>query len=243
MAAAVAVLALWGANEVALLFGAALLVPLVRLGATGPAAARGLVFAGPGTALALPAPLAAAAGVAGSAAPPSLVTLTLVFLKVGSILFGSGYVLLAFLRPDLVERTGWLTDRQLLDAVAVGQLTPGPVLTTATFIGYLVAGIPGAFLATLGIFLPSFVFVALSNPLVPRLRRSRWAGSFLDGANAASVALMAVVMWQLGRAAIVDWLTAWLALAAAGLLFWLRLNSVWLVLGGAVAGLIAARLR
>ncbi|HEV8311346.1 MAG TPA: chromate efflux transporter [Methylomirabilota bacterium] len=243
MAAAVAVLALWGANEVALLFGAALLVPLVRLGATGPAAARGLVFAGPGTALALPAPLAAAAGVAGSAAPPSLVTLTLVFLKVGSILFGSGYVLLAFLRPDLVERTGWLTDRELLDAVAVGQLTPGPVLTTATFIGYLVAGIPGAFLATLGIFLPSFVFVALSNPLVPRLRRSRWAGSFLDGANAASVALMAVVMWQLGRAAIVDWLTAWLALAAAGLLFWLRLNSVWLVLGGAVAGLIAARLR
>ena len=131
--------------------------------------------------------------------------LALIFLKVGSILFGSGYVLLAFLRPDLVERTGWLTDAQLLDAVAVGQLTPGPVLTTATFVGYLVASVPGALVATLGIFLPSFVFVAVSSPLVPRLRRSTWAAGFLDGANAASVALMAAVTWQLGRAAVVDW--------------------------------------
>src|SRR5207342_739754 len=111
---------------------------------------------------------------------------------------GSGYVLLAFLRPDLVERTGWLTDAQLLDAVAVGQLTPGPVFTTATFVGYVLGRVPGALLATLGIFLPAFVFVALSGPLVPRVRRSPAAGAFLDGVNAGALALMAVVTWQLG---------------------------------------------
>jgi chromate transporter len=162
---------------------------------------------------------------------------------VGSILFGSGYVLLAFLRPDLVERTGWLTDQALLDAVAVGQFTPGPVLTTATFIGYLVAGVPGALLATLGIFLPSFVFVALSSPLIPRLRRSAWTGGFLDGANAASVALMVAVTFELGRSAIVDWLTGALAVAAALVLFRFRVNSAWLVLGGAGAGALAHLIR
>jgi chromate transporter len=117
-------------------------------------------------------------------------------------------------------------------------VTPGPVLTTATFIGYLLAGVPGALLATLGIFLPSFVLVALSSPLVPQLRRSRWAAGFLDGANAASVGLMAVVAWQLGRAALVDWLTVALALAAMVALLWFRVNSAWLVLGGAAAGLL-----
>src|SRR5262249_33816848 len=153
-----------------------------------------------------------------SAATPVLSQLALICLKVGSILFGTGYVLLAFLRPDLVERTGWLTDAQLLDAVAVGQFTPGPVLTTATFVGYLVAGVPAAIVASLGIFLPSFVFVALSGPFIPRLRRSPWAAGFLDGANAASVALMATVTWELGRSAVVDWLTALLALAAGAML-------------------------
>ncbi|HEV8676139.1 MAG TPA: chromate efflux transporter [Methylomirabilota bacterium] len=226
--AVVAVLAAAGVNEVALLFGAALAV----------AAARRASPAGIGLVL-IPTwgSAASAAAVAAGSAPVSLVKLTLIFLKVGSILFGSGYVLLAFLRPDLVERTGWLGDRELLDAIAVGQVTPGPVLTTATFIGYLLAGVPGALLATAAIFFPSFVFVALANPLVPKLRRSPWTAGFLDGANAASVALMAMVTWQLGRAAIVDWLAAALAVAAALLLFAWRVNSVWLIVGGAAAGL------
>jgi chromate transporter len=169
--------------------------------------------------------------------------LGLIFLKVGSILFGSGYVLLAFLRPDLVERTGWLTDAQLLDAVAIGQLTPGPVLTAATFIGYLVAGVPGAVVATVAIFLPAFVFVAVSSPLIPRLRRSPWAGGFLDGANAASVALMATVTWELAQAAVVDGLTAVLAAGAAVVLLVTRLNSAWLVAGGAAVGGLGALVR
>jgi chromate transporter len=236
-AVAVGALAASGVNEVALLFGAALAVPLARR--LGPGAGAGPAGTAAGAALAAlaPSPVLAAAG---GAAPVGLAPLFLICLKVGAILFGSGYVLLAFLRPELVERTGWLTDRQLLDAIAVGQLTPGPVLTTATFVGYLVAGVPGALVATLGIFLPSFVFVAASSPLVPRLRRSRWAAGFLDGANAASVALMAVVTWQLGRAAIVDPLTAGLALVAGGLVLWTRLNSAWLILGGGLAGLLAS---
>nr|WP_244981743.1 chromate efflux transporter [Corallococcus exercitus] len=175
-----------------------------------------------------------------AATPFSLGGLFLFFLKVGSVLFGSGYVLLAFLRADLVEHWGWLTEAQLLDAVAVGQFTPGPVFTTATFIGYLVGGTPGAGLATLGIFLPAFVFVALSGPLVPRLRKSRTAGAVLDGVNAASLALMAVVTWQLGRAALVDGWTVALAVAGAALLLRWRVNSAWLVLGGAAAGLLLA---
>ncbi len=162
--------------------------------------------------------------------------LFLFFLKVGSVLFGSGYVLLAFLRADLVERWGWLTDSQLLDAVAVGQMTPGPVSTTATFIGYILGGVPGAVLATIGIFLPAFVFVALSGSLVPRLRRSPWAGAFLDGVNTGSLALMAVVTLHLGRAALVDWLTVLLA-AGAGLALWrLPIGSLWLILAGGVIG-------
>jgi len=239
-ALAVLVLALRGANEVALLFAAALGLPLLRnVVAAGkvrtliPPGLLGIAFAGP----------SALAPVTTAGAGPLLPQLALVFLKVGSILFGSGYVLLAFLRPDLVERTGWLTDAQLLDAVAVGQFTPGPVLTTATFVGYLLARVPGAIVATVAIFLPSFVFVALSSPLIPRLRRSTWAAGFLDGANAASVALMALVTWQLGRAAIVDWVTAALALAAAVLLLATRLNSTWLVAGGALAGGLGALFR
>jgi len=162
--------------------------------------------------------------------------LFLFFLKVGSVLFGSGYVLLAFLRGDLVERWGWLTNAQLLDAVAVGQVTPGPVFTTATFIGYVLAGSTGALVATIGIFLPAFVFVACSGPLVPRLRRSPTAGAFLDGVNVASLALMTAVTYELGRSALVDSLTWGAALVSAVLLLRFRVNSAWLVCGGAVLG-------
>jgi chromate transporter len=241
-ALAVLVLALRGVNEVALLFAAALGLPVLRALSTAGsvrALAPGGLF---GFALAGAAGLPPVSG--GAATQGALLSqLALIFLKVGSILFGSGYVLLAFLRPDLVERTRWLTDAQLLDAIAVGQFTPGPVLTTATFVGYLVSGGPGAIVATVAIFVPSFVFVALSSPLIPRLRRSSWAAGFLDGANAASVALMAVVTWELGRAAIVDWMTAGLAAASAILLLSTRLNSAWLVAGGALAGGLGALLR
>lgn len=161
------------------------------------------------------------------------------FLKVGSVLYGSGYVLLAFLQRDLVDRWQYLTSNQLLDAIAIGQFTPGPVFTTATFIGYVLAGHSGALLATLGIFLPAFVLVAAVNPWVPVLRRSRWASGFLDGVNVASLSLMAVVTWQLARAALFDWLTVLLALGSALVVLRFRLNSAWLVLGGGVAGWLA----
>jgi chromate transporter len=169
----------------------------------------------------------------------SLPALFWYFVKVGSVLYGSGYVLLAFLQADLVGNWQWLTSGQLLDATAVGQITPGPVFTTATFIGYLLDGPRGALVATAGIFLPAFFFVAISSPLVPRLRRSVVAGAFLDGVNVASLALMVVVTWYLGRAALVDWLTALLAGVSAILLMLWRLNSVWLILLGAVVGYLA----
>ena len=174
---------------------------------------------------------------AASAAPSvTLPKLGLFFLKVGSILYGSGYVLIAFIEGGLVDDYGWLTRQQLLDAVAAGQFTPGPVLTTSTFIGYVLAGVPGAVVATLGIFLPSFVFVWLLNPLIPRLRQSPWAASFLDAVNASAVALMAVVTIQLARATLTGW-SAWvIALAAAALVLRTKLNTAWLVLAGAVAG-------
>jgi len=185
-------------------------------------------------------PLGSALTVTGASAGTAfaLGPLFLFFLKVGSVLFGSGYVLLAFLRADLVTRWGWLTEGQLLDAVAVGQVTPGPLFTTATFIGYLLGSFPGGLVATLGIFLPAFVFVAASGPLIPRLRRSPVAGAVLDGVNVASLALMAVVTWQLGRAALVDGSTVALALISALLLIRFRVKSTWLVLGGAALGLL-----
>lgn len=170
----------------------------------------------------------------------SLPLLFFTFLKIGSVLYGSGYVLLAFLRADFVLRLGWLTDQQLIDAVAVGQVTPGPVFTTATFIGYLLGGLPGAVLATVGIFLPAFVFVALSNPLIPRIRNSAWVSGFLDGVNVASLGLMAAVTWQLGRAAMVDLPTALLAILSLALLVRFKVNSTWLILGGGAFGLLRA---
>jgi chromate transporter len=167
-----------------------------------------------------------------------LLPLFLVFLKIGSVLFGSGYVLLAFLRTDLVERMHWMTEAQLIDAVAVGQVTPGPVFTTATFIGYLLAGPIGAVVATVGIFLPAFVLVLLTSPLLPKLRASKIAGGFLDGVNVASLALMAVVTVQLAHAAFVDVPTIAIGALAAIALLRFKVNSSWLVLGGAIAGAV-----
>lgn len=168
-----------------------------------------------------------------------LVTLFLTFLKIGSILYGSGYVLLAFLRADFVVRLGWLTDQQLIDAVAIGQITPGPLSSTATFIGYVLAGVPGAILATLGIFLPSFIFVALSSPLIPRLQSSPIARAFLDGVNVASLALMAAVTGQLAAAALTDWYVILLAGVTAILLFRFKVNTTWLIGLGAAAGYLS----
>jgi chromate transporter len=219
------VLSFVGVNELLLLLASGLLV----------AFARRLQTARATTANALVAPILIIQTGATTTAV-SLTAIFLFFLKIGSVLFGSGYVLLAFLRSDLVERYGWITEKQLLDAVAVGQVTPGPVFTTATFIGYLLAGVPGAFVATIGIFLPAFVFVALSGWLIPRLRASPVLGAFLDGVNVASLALMAYVTILLGRSAIADWLTLTLFLVSGILLIRFKINSVWLILAGAVAG-------
>lgn len=188
-------------------------------------------------------PLGAAGGIAQAVPALSLPLLFLTFLKIGAVLYGSGYVLLAFLRADFVERLGWLTDQQLIDAVAIGQFTPGPLFTTATFVGYIIGGWSGAILATVGIFLPSFVFVALSNPWIPRMRKSAWLGSLLDGVNAASLALMAAVTWQLGRASLVDWPTILISIVSFILFIRFKLNSTWLILGGALTGLLLAFLR
>ncbi|MCZ6864335.1 MAG: chromate efflux transporter, partial [Candidatus Dadabacteria bacterium] len=168
----------------------------------------------------------------------ALSTLFLVFLKIGAVLYGSGYVLLAFLEADFVETLGWITTQQLIDVVALGQVTPGPLLTTATSIGYLVAGIPGAVIATVGIFLPSFVLVAAVNPIIPRLRKSPLAGAALDGVNAASLGLMAAVTIQLARVSLIDPLTIIIALLCVGTLFFLRINSTWLIAGGGIVGLL-----
>lgn len=221
--------AAFGAHELAVLGAAAVAALLVR------GAGR---FAGrpPASGLLVALPLAAAPAAAAAAAKVTLSGLFLLFLKTGAVLFGSGYVLLAFLQGDFVERTGWLTETQLLDAIAVGQATPGPIFTAATFIGYLLAGTPGAIVATVGIFLPAFVFVGLSGPLVPKLRASPVAGAVLDGVNVASLALMAFVAVELGAAAVVDVPTAVLAVAAAVALVRFRVNTTWLVAGGAAAG-------
>jgi chromate transporter len=219
-----------GLHELVVLFGAGLVCALPRL-TRRPAAPTALGL--------MPLFGAAGASVAAVAVPFSTGAMFWFFLKVGSVLFGSGYVLLAFLRADLVERWHWLSETQLLDAIAVGQITPGPVFTSATFIGYLLGGPRAAILATAGIFLPAFFFVAISGPFIPKLRASPVAGAFLDGLNVASLALMAVVTWQLARVAVFDWRTVVIAAFAGLLLLKYRVNSAWLVLGGAVLGLVA----
>ncbi|MDX1991233.1 MAG: chromate efflux transporter [bacterium] len=232
---AVFVLYLLGINEILLLFGGALFVLLVTViqqrTTSTPNATSLLLFSLPGAALAqqvaerLPEPV-------------TLSQLFLTFLKIGGVIYGSGYVLLAFLQSDFVDRLGWLTQQQLLDAVAIGQFTPGPVFTTATFVGYVTAGVPGAVLGTLGIFLPGFIFVALITPLIPRIRKSVYLSALLDGVNVAAIGLMTAVGVELARAAFVDVVTIALGIAAAVLLIRFKVNSTWLILGGALIGLM-----
>jgi chromate transporter len=247
LAVVVAVGAVAGMQEVLLLFAAGLVQWSMH---------RGFRSRGPSTDPRVPMLLAAVPGGTSSIAvaaaasvtlptvalsvPFSLAGLFWFFLKVGSVLFGSGYVLLAFLRADLVERWGWITEAQLLDAIAVGQMTPGPLLSTATFIGFLLGGFPGATLATVGIFLPAFVFVAASSPWVPRLRRSKQASAFLDGVNAASWALMATVTCQLADAALIDLPRVLLAGAVALVLFRWRWTSTWLMIACGLVGVLLA---
>ena len=228
MGAVALVLYFLGVGEIPLLFGGALLVLSVRIvqRRRGSEAAALAPFGLPLGLLALPS------------ASTGLVGLFLSFLKVGSVLFGSGYVLLAFFRSEFVV-PGLLSDQELLDAVAVGQVTPGPVFTTATFVGYLLAGVPGALLATVGIFLPAFVFVAITSPLIPRLRESPILAGLLDRANVVSLALMAGVTWQLGRASVFEPIPALIALVSLVMLFKAEINPVWLVIGGGVIGLIS----
>ena len=231
-----AALAFMGVHELLILLGGGVIVGLSKL--TLPqikSGKRSLAFASP--------MLLLLQSSATTTTTFALLPLFLFFLKVGAVLYGSGYVLLAFLRADLVERWHWLTESQLLDAIAVGQVTPGPVFTTATFIGYVLGGLSGATVATAGIFFPAFLFVAASGPLVPRIRRSPAAGAFLDGVNAASLALMFVVTYQLGRAAVFDVPTIVLALVSGVALFRFHLNSAWLMLGGALLGLLLSALR
>ncbi len=240
----VAVLVFFGQNEViALLLGGSLGMIWLRLSDKGnppPEETAAIMAAGLTTSVALKATAATGATVASV----PLWQLGWFFLKVGSVLFGSGYVLVAFLEGGLVREHGWLTKAQLLDAIAIGQFTPGPVLSTSTFIGYLIAGFPGAVVATIAIFLPSFLFVVLLNPLVPRLRASKWASAFLDAVNVSSVALMGVVTLNLSQTTLIkpagafsiDWLTALIATSAAVLAIRFQINAAWLVLGGALIG-------
>jgi chromate transporter len=252
LALLVVALYLLGVNVLILLFGGALLFGIVRWlelwrrRGKETAASLALPFAlsGAGAMKGITgvwqrvAPTALNMGILAPAAPFSLLTLFLTFLKIGAVLYGSGYVLLAFLRTDFVLNLRWLTDRQLLDAVSIGQFTPGPVSSTATFIGYLLGGWQGALVATLGIFLPSFAFIPIIHPIAARLRRSPWTAALLDGVNVAALALMAGVLLQLGQNALSDVLTWAIALIAFAILFRFKLNSVWLILAGSAIGVV-----
>jgi chromate transporter len=217
-------LAVWGASPLIVLIGAGVLWVLIRERtrlAQDKAATASLL----GT------------GAVGTSAAIGVLPVFLYFLKVGAVLVGSGYVLLAVLRADLVVKMRWLSDAQLLDAIAVSQATPGPFYTVATFIGYVLGGWKGAVLATVGMFLPAFVYVRVTAKFLPKLRKSA-ASAFLDGVNAAAVALMAVVGWQFARAAIVNVPAILLMIVSAGLVFRYKVNSAWLVLGGAIVGIV-----
>ena len=242
------VLALCGTDVLLVLFGAGALSGTVRWASRPkegekrpPALSLLALFTIASAMVLLPAALTRLGPFGSQATPFGLSRLFFFFLKVGATLYGSGYVLLAFLQDGLVTQWRWLTQAQLLDATAVGQVTPGPLFTTATFIGYVLGGPLAALVATLGIFLPSFVFVALSGPLLPRLRKSPLAGAFLDGVNVAALALMAAVTWQLGREALVDFLTIVLAALSAVLLLRYRINPAWLILGVALLGFLSSR--
>jgi chromate transporter len=229
-------LALLNVSEIVLIFGTGLLIPLIMRIQRWQKRDTHSVSS-------LTVPLLLQMGAAVSTSPVSLGTLFLTFLKIGSVLYGSGYVLLSFLRTEFVLGLGWLTEAQLLDAVAVGQFTPGPLFTTATFVGYVVLGVPGAVVATIGIFLPSFVFVWAVRPLIDRLRQSEVLSDFLDGVNAAALALMAAVSVQLAQSALIDLPTIALALIAGGMLIRFRVNSTWLIVVGGLVGLAATLLQ
>jgi chromate transporter len=230
-AVGIAALALYllGVNEILLIFAGAAAVVLVysmrRFAWKDAAPIAGLPL--------LKVPLSLTAGVVGF----SQLTLFLSFLKIGSVIYGSGYVLVALLNSEFVTRLHWLTNQQVLDAIAVGQATPGPVFSSATFVGYLLGSWPGALLATVGIFVPSFVLVPVLSYFMPRLKKSPWARAFLDGVNVASLGLMAGVAWELGRAGVVDVFTIILALTSLVLVFRFKVSSIWLILGGGVLGI------
>ena len=230
----VLVLYLFGLNEILLLLGGAVIVVLVQSGRRLFKQKTAAILITPALLLKLPL-----VGFAASAAVFSQTTLFLTFLKMGATLFGSGYVLLAFLNSEFVVNLGWLTHAQVVDAIAVaGQITPGPVFNSAAFVGYLLGGWPSALLAALGIFLPSFILVGLLSRFLPAMRKSWWAGSFLDGINAASLGLMAAVAIQLGRVVLIDWFTILITIGALFLLLKFKVSSVWLVLGGGGLGVI-----
>lgn len=235
VAAGAVVAVILGVNELLVLACAGLVM----------AAAGASSIRGNGPSIPAIAPSAGLAISAGAAATASATpgAIFWIFAKIGSVLFGSGYVLLAFLQAEFVERRGWLTQQQMIDSVAVGQFTPGPVFTTATFIGYLLGGLPGAGAATLGIFSPAFLFVAITAPLLPRLRRSRVLAAALDGVNAASLSLMAVVMVQLAGSCLNSWWSIVLAMTALGLLARWNVNSAWLVLGSVLLAIAAMMVR
>lgn len=244
-ALALVALYLLGINALALLFGGGLLYAMARglwrAFRERRAQTTALLPLVPGAASGAAASVTALASSGG--APFSLLTLFLTFLKIGAVLYGSGYVLLAFLRADFVHGLGWLTDRQLLDAIAVGQFTPGPVFTTATFIGYILGGWQGALLATLGIFLPSFLFIPIIHRLADWMRRSSAVALILNGVNIAALALMAGVTLQLARTALQDVLTWALALASLLILPRVKFNSAWLILSGGLIGIAVYILR
>lgn len=228
--AGLAAVAVWlGVNEALVLVAAGLVSLAVTRGWPQASSAAWLVgVCGIG--------LVASGGSAGVISGVPLPALFAYFVRAGSAIFGSGYVLFAVLRHDLVEGTRWLTEGQLLDAIAVGQVTPGPVFTAATFIGYLIGGPSAAAVSTVGIFLPAFVFTALSAGVLHRLRNAPLARAFLDGVNGAAVALIALVTWSLARAAITDALTAGLALVAGVLIVGFRANSSYVLCGAALLG-------
>jgi chromate transporter len=229
--AAVIAFYILGFNEIALLFAGAGVVLLIYSG-------RRFLKRSLSAVLVLPILKTPLSMLSIGAVPFSQTTLFLSFLKIGAVLYGSGYVLLAFFNSEFVVRLGWLTHQQLLDAIAVGQVTPGPVASSATFVGYLMGGWPSALLASLAFFLPSFFLVVLVSRILPWLRKSWWSGVFLDGVNIAALGLMVGVTWQLGRAGIIDWFTILLVIIALFLVFRFKVNSAWLILGGGVVGIV-----
>ena len=253
--AAVVALALVGVSEIPLILGAGVFLLLVSLGlrkatggaktALGPIKRPKRFQRPPGSGKLAFLPWASGGApwanlLANAPATYSLLELFLVFLKIGAVLYGSGYVLVSFMETEFIDNRQWLTDQQLVDAIAAGQFTPGPVFSTAAFAGYVIDGLPGALVSALGIFLPSFVFVTLTHPLVPRLRRSSWAAPFLDGVNVAALALMMVVTFRLAGEVLDGWYTIALFFIGAAVLIRFNPNSAWLVLAGIGAGLLHA---